>query len=92
MGEAVAVNRLDTGTHEGGTAYLGKDILGSVAGVTDGYGVTGLYDYGYRDYMPAAARFTTEDPVRDGANWFAYVNNDPVNHIDLRGLEPIECS
>jgi RHS repeat-associated protein len=48
--------------------------------------VTGLYDYGYRDYMPAAARFTTEDPVRDGANWFAYVNNDPVNYIDLWGL------
>jgi hypothetical protein len=36
--------------------------------------------------MPAAARFTTEDPVRDGANWFAYVNNDPVNYIDLWGL------
>jgi hypothetical protein len=48
--------------------------------------VTGLYDYGYRDYMPAAARFTTEDPVRDGANWFAYVNNDPVNWIDPWGL------
>jgi hypothetical protein len=37
--------------------------------------------------MPAAARFTTEDPVRDGANWFAYVNNDPVNWIDPWGLE-----
>jgi hypothetical protein len=36
--------------------------------------------------MPAAARFTTEDPVRDGANWFAYVNNDPVNWIDPYGL------
>jgi hypothetical protein len=37
--------------------------------------------------MPAAARFTTEDPVRDGANWFAYVNNDPVNWIDPWGLK-----
>jgi hypothetical protein len=26
------------------------------------------------------------DPVRDGSNWFAYVNNDPVNWIDLWGL------
>jgi hypothetical protein len=26
------------------------------------------------------------DPVRDGTNWFAYVNNDPVNYIDLWGL------
>jgi RHS repeat-associated protein len=48
--------------------------------------VTGMYNYGYRDYKPEAARFTTEDPVRDGANWFAYVNNDPVNWVDLWGL------
>jgi RHS repeat-associated protein len=47
---------------------------------------TGLYNYGYRDYQPETARFTTVDPVRDGANWFAYVNNDPVNWVDLWGL------
>jgi RHS repeat-associated protein len=119
-GEAVAVNRLDTERYAGGTGYLGKDIMGSVQGVTDGTGreegryeydvfgepylrdfgtgiglgytgkpydpVTGMYDYGYRDYRPENARFTTEDPIRDGANWFAYVNNDPVNYIDLWGL------
>jgi RHS repeat-associated protein len=49
---------------------------------------TGLYNYGYRDYKPEAARFTTVDPIRDGSNWFAYVNNDPVNWIDLWGLKP----
>jgi RHS repeat-associated protein len=43
---------------------------------------TWLYNYGYRDYSPRAARFTTADPVRDGSNWFAYVNNDPINWID----------
>jgi RHS repeat-associated protein len=47
---------------------------------------TGLYNYGYRDYRPEAARFTTVDPVRDGSNWFVYVNNDPVNWIDPWGL------
>ena len=47
---------------------------------------TGFYNYGFRDYNPTAARFTTVDPVRDGNNWFAYVNNDPVNYIDLWGL------
>ena len=31
---------------------------------------TGLYDYGFRDYAPSNARFTTIDPIRDGANWF----------------------
>ncbi|MDR2409196.1 MAG: hypothetical protein LBE13_13930 [Bacteroidales bacterium] len=53
-------------------------------------GATGLYNYSYRDYKPEAARFTTVDPVRDGANWFAYVNNDPVNWIDLLGLSNSE--
>jgi hypothetical protein len=46
-----------------------------------------MYNYGYRDYAPETARFTTVDPIRDGANWFAYVNNDPVNFIDPWGLE-----
>jgi RHS repeat-associated protein len=50
---------------------------------------TGMYNYGYRDYQPEVARFTTVDPIRDGANWFAYVNNDPVNWVDLWGLEII---
>jgi RHS repeat-associated protein len=48
---------------------------------------TGLYNYGYRDYRPGAARFTTADPIRDGSNWYAYVNNDPVNWVDPWGLD-----
>jgi uncharacterized protein RhaS with RHS repeats len=46
----------------------------------------GLYNYGFRDYQPAVARFTTVDPIRNGNNWFCYVNNDPVNYVDLWGL------
>ena len=38
------------------------------------------------EYSPQTVRFTTIDPIRDGANWFTYVNNDPVNYIDLWGL------
>ena len=33
------------------------------------------------------ARFITEDPIRDGENWFSYVGNNPVNFIDPWGLE-----
>jgi uncharacterized protein RhaS with RHS repeats len=51
-----------------------------------------LYNFGYRDYAPEAARFTTVDPIRDGSNWFAYVNNDPVNWVDLWGLQCISAS
>ena len=47
---------------------------------------TELYDYGFRDYSPMNARFTTVDPIRDGHNWYSYVLNDPVNYIDLWGL------
>jgi RHS repeat-associated protein len=54
--------------------------------------VTGMYNYGYRDYKPDAARFTTVALVRDGANWFVYVNNDPVNYIDPWGLIPFVAS
>ena len=47
---------------------------------------TELYDYGFRDYSPNIARFTTVDPIRDGRNWYSYVVNDPVNYVDLWGL------
>ena len=47
---------------------------------------TELYDYGFRDYSPEIARFTTVDPIRDGRNWYCYVENDPVNYVDLWGL------
>jgi RHS repeat-associated protein len=49
---------------------------------------TGLYDFGYRDYSPTTARFTTPDPIRDGPNWYAYAANDPVNQVDPLGLAP----
>ncbi|MEE1000266.1 MAG: RHS repeat-associated core domain-containing protein [Treponemataceae bacterium] len=48
---------------------------------------TELYDYGFRDYSPEIARFTTVDPIRDGRNWYCYVVNDPVNYVDLWGLQ-----
>jgi RHS repeat-associated protein len=73
---------------------FGKPYLGDLEhGMNRGYTgkpydtATGLYNYGYRDYQPEAARFTTTDPIRDGANWFSYVNNDPVNYTDPWGLE-----
>ena len=47
---------------------------------------TGLSDYGFRDYSPTHARFITEDPIRDGENWFSYVGNNPVNWVDPWGL------
>lgn len=71
-----------------GSPYLGNlenDVGFGYCGKVYDVG-TGLYDYGFRDYSPNNARFTTVDPIRDGANWFSYVVNDPVNYVDPLGL------
>ena len=75
-----------------GSPYLGNlenDIGFGYCGKVYDVG-TGLYDYGFRDYSPNSARFTTVDPIRDGSNWFSYVVNDPVNYVDPFGLKTFE--
>jgi RHS repeat-associated protein len=47
---------------------------------------TGLYYYRARYYDPLTGRFTSEDPARDGLNFFAYVRNNPINRTDPFGL------
>jgi hypothetical protein len=37
-GEAVGMNRLNIDDYTGGRGYLGKDIMGSVRGITNEYG------------------------------------------------------
>ena len=71
-----------------GGIYKGNSPYGLETGYTGKPydAVTGLSDYGFRDYSPTHARFITEDPIRDGENWFAYVGNNPVNFIDPWGL------
>jgi RHS repeat-associated protein len=48
--------------------------------------VTGLMRLGHRYYDASVGRFLSRDPIQDGYNWYAYVNNDPVNKIDPKGL------
>jgi RHS repeat-associated protein len=50
---------------------------------------TGLYYYRARYYDQNAGRFLSEDPIRfdgDGANFYRYVSNSPVDWIDPAGL------
>ena len=52
---------------------------------------TGLYYYRARYYDSNKARFISEDPIgfKAGVNFYAYVENDPVNAIDPTGLDVV---
>ena len=50
---------------------------------------TNTYYFGYRHYHPRTKQWISRDPIGEagGLNLFAYANNDPVNGIDVLGLE-----
>jgi RHS repeat-associated protein len=50
---------------------------------------TGIYQYRARYYNSYTGRFLSEDPIGfdGGANFYAYVENDPVNLTDPMGLK-----
>lgn len=50
---------------------------------------TGLIHLRARFYDPGIGRFISEDPIRDGNNWYVYCSGDPVNRIDPSGLDSI---
>ena len=50
-----------------------------------GYDATGLIYFNARYYDPATGRFITEDPSRDGVNWYGYCGNNPLNFVDPDG-------
>ncbi|MFP4365424.1 MAG: RHS repeat-associated core domain-containing protein [Spirochaetia bacterium] len=48
---------------------------------------TGLYYFNARWYHPGTGRFITEDPARDGLNWFVYCSQNPLIYVDPTGLQ-----
>ncbi len=42
-----------------------------------------------RYYDPNTGRFLSEDPIKDGTNWYSYAGNNPVLYIDPWGLADI---
>ena len=50
---------------------------------------TGFIYLRNRYYDPSSARFISEDPIRDGYNWYAYCEGNPINFIDPWGLRNV---
>jgi RHS repeat-associated protein len=46
---------------------------------------TGLVYMRARYYEPTTGRFISEDPARDGVNWYLYADGDPVGKVDASG-------
>jgi RHS repeat-associated protein len=51
---------------------------------------TGLVYMRARYYEPATGRFLSEDPSRDGVNWYLYADGNPVNKVDEEGSDAKE--
>lgn len=65
------------------TQDVGSDSIRSYTGKD--YDASGLIYFNARYYDPTTGRFLTEDPSRQGVNWYAYVENNPVNWQDFTG-------
>jgi len=50
-------------------------------------GDTGFKLLGHRYYDPSTGRFLTRDPIKDGTNWYAYCENNPLSGVDPEGLQ-----
>lgn len=72
-----------TGTNTNSLQYTGREIDSE----------TGFYYYRARYYDPVIGRFISEDPLGFGAgvNFYAYVDNNPVNANDPSGLDPLSA-
>jgi RHS repeat-associated protein len=47
---------------------------------------TGLYYFNARWYHCELGRFSSQDPARDGMNWWAYCRNNPLKYVDPTGM------
>ena len=52
----------------------------------------GLYYFNARWYDCELGRFTTQDPARDGVNWWAYCGRNPITFVDPDGREIISTN
>jgi RHS repeat-associated protein len=74
------------GGRQTGTLQTGKGYCANLGHPED---ETGLVYMRARYYEPTTGRFISEDPARDGVNWYLYADGNPVNRIDSSGNESL---
>ena len=99
--DALGTTRALTADSQLPTAVWTDDAYGNVLSATDpaatphqylgklGYhtdAASGLQLLTQRYYDPVVGTFVSEDPVRDGGNWYAYVSGAPTRAVDPVGL------
>ena len=54
---------------------------------------SGFYYYGFRFYDPVTQRWVNRDPIEEagGVNLYGFVDNTPINIVDLLGLDTCTC-
>ncbi len=78
-------------TYEDGISWYVTDHQGTTFMLTDESGAILWEDATNPSASQSAVgRFASEDPARDGVNWYSYVGNNPLRYIDPTGLMQIE--
>ena len=84
MPQVTAAHRTDVwGNAIGSETGSNHRFCGGLGHTTDSD--TGLIYMRARYYDPQIGRFISEDTWKDGSNWYAYCDNNPVNRTDIDG-------
>ena len=68
--------------------FAGIKNLNNYTGYTYDY-VLDLYFAQNRFYNPDTRQFITQDPIKDGMNWYVYCDANPLTRVDWLGLKPV---
>jgi len=75
------------GERQTGTLQTGKGYCANLGQQED---ETGFIYMRARYYEPTTGRFVSEDPARDGVNWYLYAHDNPIRFVDDDGRNAVD--